>query len=126
FKDHRILVVDDDLQSLLALTPQLEDWGFEVVAAGDGQEAIDTLLEDQDFSLVLMDIMMPELDGYDTIRHIREKMGLKELSIIVLSAKNTEQDRIESLNAGANETITKPVVTEKLKTLIDKQIADNN
>ncbi|MCG7935124.1 MAG: ATP-binding protein [Candidatus Thiodiazotropha taylori] len=115
FAGQRILVVDDDLQSLLALTPQLEAWGFEVVAAGDGQEAIETLNEDQDFSLILMDIMMPELDGYDTIRHIREKMGLTELGIIVLSAKNAAQDRSKSLDAGANEILAKPVDTEHLK-----------
>ena len=123
FEGHRVLVVDDDLQSLLALTPQLEAWGFEVVAAGDGREAIDTLNEDRDFSLVLMDIMMPELDGYDTIRHIRGKMALENLSIIVLSAKNAAQDRKLSLDAGANDFIAKPVEPERLMALINSQIA---
>jgi signal transduction histidine kinase len=115
FSGHRILVVDNDLQSLLALTPQLETWGFEVIAAGDSQEAIETLNVEQDFSLILMDIMMPEQDGYDTIKHIREKMGLTNLGIIVLSTKNTAEDRSNSLNAGANEILAKPVDTEHLK-----------
>jgi signal transduction histidine kinase/ActR/RegA family two-component response regulator len=126
FTGHRVLVVDDDLQNLLALTPQLEAWGFEVVAAGDGREAIDTLDEDQSFSLVLMDIMMPELDGYDTIRYIREKMGLRNLRIIVLSAKDAAQDRKSSLDAGANLFIAKPVEPEKLKSLIENQITGAN
>jgi signal transduction histidine kinase/ActR/RegA family two-component response regulator len=117
FSGRRILVVDDDLQSLLALTPLLENWGFEVTAAGDGQEAIETLRDDPDFSIVLMDIMMPELDGYDTIKHIRNKMKLNRLKIVVLSAKNTAQDRTLSLRAGADDVLDKPVVTEKLEAL---------
>ncbi|MEJ2620651.1 MAG: ATP-binding protein [Candidatus Thiodiazotropha sp.] len=124
FSGHRILVVDDDLQSLLALTPQLESWGFEVVAAGDGQEAIDTLNEEQDFSLILMDIMMPEMDGYDTIRQIREKMGLTDLGIIVLSAKNTAQERRKSLDAGANEILAKPVDTKHLKLVFSTYLGE--
>ncbi|MEJ2609006.1 MAG: ATP-binding protein [Candidatus Thiodiazotropha sp.] len=123
FKGLRVLIVDDDLQNLLALTPLLEAWGFEVIAAGDGQEAIDTLNDDHDFCLVLMDIMMPEVDGYDTIKHIREKMAFEELSIIVLSAKNTVQDRTLSLDAGADDFIAKPVDPEQLLALINSQIS---
>lgn len=118
FAGKRILVVDDDLQSLLALTPLLEEWGFEVTAAGDGQEAIDTLKDDPDFNIVLMDIMMPELDGYDTIRHIRSKMQLDTLNVIVLSAKNAAEDRKQCLEAGADEVLTKPVTPEKLQALL--------
>ncbi|WP_316367167.1 ATP-binding protein [Candidatus Thiodiazotropha sp. CDECU1] len=118
FAGNRILVVDDDLQSLLALTPLLEGWGFEVTAAGDGQEALDTLKDDPDFNIVLMDIMMPELDGYDTIRHIRSKMQLDTLKVIVLSAKNAAEDRKQCLEAGADEVLTKPVTPEKLQALL--------
>jgi two-component system chemotaxis sensor kinase CheA len=117
FKGRRILVVDDDLQSLLTLTPLLENWGFEVTAAGDGKEAIETLKDDPDFSIILMDILMPELDGYDTIKHIRNKMKLNRLKIVVLSAKNTAQDRTLSLQAGADDVLDKPVVAEKLEAL---------
>jgi hypothetical protein len=114
--------VDDDLQSLLALTPLLEGWGFEVTAAGDGQEAIDTLKDDPEFNAVLMDIMMPELDGYDTIRYIRSKMQLDALKVIVLSAKNAAQDRNQCLEAGADDVLTKPVAPEKLQALLRTHI----
>lgn len=122
FVGKRILVVDDDLQSLLALTPLLEGWGFEVTAAGDGQEAIDTLKDDPEFNVVLMDIMMPELDGYDTIRYIRSKMQLDALKVIVLSAKNAAQDRNQCLEAGADDVLTKPVAPEKLQALLRTHI----
>ncbi|MCU7917683.1 MAG: response regulator [Candidatus Thiodiazotropha sp. (ex Epidulcina cf. delphinae)] len=122
FAGLRVLVVDDDLQSLLALTPQLEAWGFEVAAAGDGREAIDTLNEDQAFDLVLMDIMMPEVDGYDTIRHIRKAMRLKAPKIIVLSARNTPQDHERSLAEGADDFLLKPIDSDKLKTAISRHL----
>ncbi|MCU7857244.1 MAG: response regulator, partial [Candidatus Thiodiazotropha sp. (ex Lucinoma borealis)] len=122
FAGRRILVVDDDLQNLLALTPQLETWGFEVAAAGDGQEAIDTLSEDPEFSLVLMDIMMPELDGYDTIRYIRKTTQLKALKVIVLSAKNAAEDRKRSLDAGADDFVAKPVDSDKLQAVIKEHL----
>ncbi|MCU7904365.1 MAG: response regulator [Candidatus Thiodiazotropha sp. (ex Epidulcina cf. delphinae)] len=122
FAGLRVLVVDDDLQSLLALTPQLEAWGFEVAAAGDGREAIDTLNEDRKFDLVLMDIMMPELGGYDTIGHIREAMQLKALKIIVLSAENAVQDRERSLDEGADDFLVKPIGSDKLKAAISRHL----
>ncbi len=114
FAGKRILIVDDDLQSLLALTPLLEGWGFEVTAAGDGREAIETLSDDPDYDLVLMDIMMPELDGYDTIGYIRHKMPLETLKVIALSAKNTTEDHTKCLDAGADEVLSKPVTPDKL------------
>jgi signal transduction histidine kinase len=114
FAGKRILIVDDDLQSLLALTPLLEGWGFEVTAAGDGSEAIETLSDDPDYNLVLMDIMMPELDGYDTIEYIRNKKPLDSLKVIVLSAKNTNEDRTRCLDAGADDVLTKPVAPDRL------------
>ncbi|MEW8407645.1 MAG: ATP-binding protein [Candidatus Thiodiazotropha sp.] len=114
FTGERILIVDDDLQNLLALTPLLESWGFEVTAAGDGQEAIETLKEDPDYGIVLIDIMMPELDGYDTIRHIRDKMRLGSLKVIVLTEKNAAEDRRRCQDAGADDVLTKPVSADRL------------
>jgi signal transduction histidine kinase len=122
FKGQRVLLVDDDLQSLLVLTPRLEAWGFEVVAAGDGQEALDTLNEDQDFSLILMDLMMPEMDGYDTIKHIRESMGLKEIAIIALGNKQAGEERDKSFDVGANEFLAKPISTQLLMRLTRRLI----
>lgn len=114
FAGERILIVDDDLQSLLTLTPILESWGFDVTAAGDGQEAIETLKEDPDYGIVLIDIMMPELDGYDTIRHIRDKMQLGSPKVIVLTEKNAAADRKRCQDAGADDVLTKPVAADRL------------
>ncbi|MET0050000.1 MAG: ATP-binding protein [Candidatus Thiodiazotropha sp.] len=120
FQGQRVLLVDDDIQSLLALTPQLEAWGFEVIAAGDGLEALDTLDEEAEFDLILMDLMMPELNGYDTIKRIREKMGLTDLSIIAMSAHDKAEDQAASFDAGASAFIAKPVDPQQLMTQINR------
>ncbi|MEJ2424582.1 MAG: ATP-binding protein [Candidatus Thiodiazotropha sp.] len=119
FSGQRVLLVDDDIQSLLALTPQLEAWGYEVIAAGDGIEALDTLDEEGDFDLILMDLMMPELNGYDTIRRIREQLELKDLSIIAMSAHDTAGDRTASTDAGADAFVPKPVDPQQLMAQIN-------
>ena len=99
----RVLLVDDDIRDLLNLTPTLESWGLEVTAAGDGVEALEVLQEDDEFALVLMDIMMPKLDGYDTIKQIREHEQFRNLAIIALTAKADASDRERCLAAGAND-----------------------
>ena len=118
----RVLLVDDDIRHLLKLTPSLEAWGLEVTAAGDGLEALEVLQEDDEFALVLMDIMMPKLDGYDTIRKIREQEQFKSLAIIVLTAKTDAADRLACLEAGANDFIAKPVDMEVLKKIITQHL----
>ena len=118
FTDKKVLLVDDDLRSLLALTPMLEGWGFEVTAAGDGKEALETLADDPDFSVVLLDIMMPEMDGYDTIRNIRNDPGLKGLLIIALSAQTSGEDPERCLMEGADAFIAKPVDATELQELL--------
>lgn len=122
FSGHRVLLVDDNLRNLLALTPQLEAWGFQVVAAGDGQEAIETLKEDQEFSLVLMDLMMPERDGYDTIREIREKMQLTALPVIAMSIADAGDDGSRCLEVGADGCLADPTDPEALKRVISQYI----
>lgn len=118
---HKILLVDDDVRNLLALTPLLEGWGLSVTAAGDGYEALE-VLEDEEFSLVLMDIMMPELDGYDTIRRIRGDARLRDLSVIALTAKTEDKDREACLEAGADDFIAKPIDAGELKQLIARHL----
>ncbi|MCP5409270.1 MAG: response regulator [Chromatiaceae bacterium] len=118
----RVLLVDDDIRDLLNLTPTLESWGLEVTAAGDGVEALEVLQEDDEFALVLMDIMMPKLDGYDTIKQIREHEQFRNLAIIALTAKADASDRERCLAAGANDFITKPVVAEVLKKIIEQYV----
>ncbi|MCU7812967.1 MAG: response regulator [Candidatus Thiodiazotropha sp. (ex Notomyrtea botanica)] len=122
YSGHRVLLVDDDLSNLLVLTPQLEAWGFQVVAAGDGDEAIETLKEDHAFSLVLMDLMMPERDGYDTIKVIRDKMQLTALTILAMGVGDSTEDGLRCKQMGADGCLEDPLDIEALKQDIDKYI----
>ena len=110
----RVLVVDDDVRNIFALSSVLERHGMGVVTAGTGQEAIDKVADDRDIDLVLMDIMMPGMDGYDTMRAIRAKPDSRSLPIIALTAKAMKGDREKCLEAGASDYLAKPVVTHQL------------
>lgn len=116
----KILLVDDDMRNVFALTTALETINLEVIFAENGREALDILEKDIDSSidLVLMDIMMPEMDGYEAIRHIRNNPGLKEIPIIALTSKAMKADREKCLEVGASDYISKPVNVEKLYSLI--------
>jgi len=117
----RVLVVDDDLRNLLALTPLLEGWGIEVLAAGNGHEALDALQhDDESFDLVLLDLMMPEMDGYETLGEIRADTELKELPVVVLTARVAEEDRERALTLGADGFLSKPVEVAELKKELDR------
>ena len=119
----RVLVVDDDVRNLLALTPLLEKWQLDVMAAGDGSEALDTLATGGDFDLVFMDIMMPGMDGYEVIRRLREQPRFAEIPIVALTAKAGADDLEQCLAAGANDCIVKPIDPLELKTRLDKYLA---
>ncbi len=119
-----VLVVDDDVRNLLALTPLLERWGLTVSAAGDGCEALETLEGEEPFDLVLMDIMLPEMDGNDTISQIRARERFHELPIVALTAKAGAQDRARSLAAGADDFLSKPVDPARLKATLDRFLSD--
>jgi CheY-like chemotaxis protein len=114
----RVLVVDDDVRNIFSLSSMLEDHGMQVSFAENGTDAVALLRERQDFDLVLMDVMMPELDGYETTRAIREMPALKSLPIIALTAKAMKGDREKCIAAGASDYITKPVDTEQLLSLM--------
>jgi CheY-like chemotaxis protein len=118
----RVLVVDDDLRNLLALTPLLEAWGIEVAAAGDGREALETLREDGNFDLVLMDLMMPVLDGFETIRAIRADSRLPAVPVVALTARAAADDRNRALACGADDFVSKPVDPTQLKTVLDRYL----
>jgi signal transduction histidine kinase len=124
FSGHRVLLVDDDLQNLLALTPRLEAWGLQVVAAGDAQEALETLNEDTAFSLVLMDLAMPERDGYDTIKEIRNKMQLTALTIIAMGAEDSADEHARCLAAGADDCLADRNDPLALKRIIEKHLGE--
>ncbi|HET8696970.1 MAG TPA: response regulator, partial [Gammaproteobacteria bacterium] len=114
----RILVVDDDVRNIFALSSVLERYGMHVVAAHTGRDAIRMLGESGDISLVLLDIMMPEMDGYETLRRIRSEPRFQLLPIIALTAKAMKRDREMCLEAGASDYIAKPVDSEHLLSLL--------
>ncbi|HXR97424.1 MAG TPA: HAMP domain-containing protein [Terriglobales bacterium] len=109
-----VLVVDDDVRNIFALSSVLERRGMKVLSASTGREALDILARTPDVSIVLMDIMMPEMDGYQTMQHIRENPAYRRLPIIALTAKAMKGDREKCLEAGASEYLAKPVNTEQL------------
>jgi CheY-like chemotaxis protein len=110
----KVLVVDDDVRNIFALSSVLERRGMEVLTAGTGREAITTLESTLDVAIVLMDIMMPEMDGYQTMQVIRQNPSFRRLPIIALTAKAMKGDREKCLEAGASEYLAKPVNTEQL------------
>jgi HAMP domain-containing protein/signal transduction histidine kinase/CheY-like chemotaxis protein len=116
----KILVVDDDVRNIFALTSLLERRQMNTVVAASGSEAIGALEGASDISLVLMDIMMPEMDGYETIRRIRQDTRFRMLPIIALTAKAMKGDREKCLDAGASDYIAKPVKSERLLALLNK------
>ena len=110
----RVLVVDDDMRNIFALSSVLERRGMAVLTAGTGREAISILESTSDVAIVLMDIMMPEMDGYATMQVIRQNALFRRLPIIALTAKAMKGDREKCLEAGASEYLAKPVNTEQL------------
>ncbi len=112
--DRKVLVVDDDVRNIFALSSVLERRGMHVVTAGTGREAIHIIENTPDLAIVLMDIMMPEMDGYETMQVIRQNASLRRLPIIALTAKAMKGDREKCLEAGASEYLAKPVNTEQL------------
>jgi signal transduction histidine kinase/CheY-like chemotaxis protein len=120
----RVLLVDDDVRNLLALTPLLESWNIDVMAAGDGDEALQTLETGGAFDLVLLDIMMPDMDGYEVTRVIRSRPGLEGTPVVALTARAGDEDRNRSLQAGAADCLVKPVDTGELKEVLDRYLAN--
>jgi HAMP domain-containing protein/CheY-like chemotaxis protein/signal transduction histidine kinase len=113
-QNRKVLVVDDDVRNIFALGSVLERHGMKVITAQTGQEAISTLEAEPDISIVLMDIMMPEMDGYQTIGLIRRNKDFRRLPIVALTAKAMKGDREKCLDAGASDYLAKPVNTDQL------------
>jgi HAMP domain-containing protein/signal transduction histidine kinase/CheY-like chemotaxis protein len=114
----KVLLVDDDVRNLFALTTVLERYKMTVVNAESGQEAIDELQKSNDFDIVLMDIMMPEMDGYETMKRIRKDGKSSDITIIAVTAKAMKGDRQKSIESGASDYITKPVNVDQLLSLM--------
>ncbi|OKH55206.1 hypothetical protein NIES2101_04375 [Calothrix sp. HK-06] len=114
----KVLIVDDDVRNIFALTGLLEKYSMQVIYAENGKEGIEVLQQNPDINVILMDIMMPEMDGYETTRQIRQNHQFKSLPIIALTAKAMQGDREKCIEAGASDYITKPVDTEQLLSLL--------
>src|SRR5262249_1813412 len=110
----RVLIVDDDMRNIFALSTVLEEHEMVVVSADNGRDAVRIVQSQRDIDIVLMDIMMPEMDGIDTMRAIRKIPELKELPIIAVTAKAMKGDREKCIEAGAWDYLAKPVDTEQL------------
>ncbi len=108
------LLVDDDARNIFALSSVLERRGMKVLAATTGTEAVSLVVSNPEIAIVLMDIMMPQMDGYETISAIRENPDFRRLPIVALTAKAMKGDREKCLEAGASDYLAKPVNTEQL------------
>jgi CheY-like chemotaxis protein len=117
FEGRRILLVEDDVRNIFALSSVLEPLGAEIQVARNGREALDFLSRDTQVDVVLMDLMMPEMDGLTATREIRKQPALRDLPIIALTAKAMVDDRKNCLDAGANDYIAKPIDVDKLVSL---------
>ncbi len=118
FNDKHILVVDDDMRNAFALSRLLNDKGLKVSLARSGAKAIEMLEETNDIDLVLMDIMMPEMDGYETMQRIRAQQKFKNLPMLALTAKAMKGDLEKCIEAGANDYLSKPVDAERLFSML--------
>ncbi|WP_243633314.1 hybrid sensor histidine kinase/response regulator [Paenibacillus xerothermodurans] len=118
FYGKKVLLVDDDIRNVFALSNLLEGYDMQISFAETGSQALMRLRDEPDFDLVLMDIMMPEMDGYEAMRRIRSQPEFEHLPIIALTAKAMRDDREKCLEAGASDYITKPIHTEQLLSLI--------
>jgi len=117
-RGRRVLVVDDDVRNIFALNSLLERHNMQVLSASNGQDAIRQIESTEGLSLVLMDIMMPEMDGYETMRRIRSDARFRQLPIIALTAKAMKGDREKCLEAGASDYVAKPVNSDQLLSLV--------
>ena len=111
-------MVDDDIRNIFALTSGLENHDMQVLTATNGRQAIEIVESTPGLSVVLMDIMMPEMDGYETMRRIRENPRFRTLPMLALTAKAMKGDREKCLQAGASDYIAKPVNTDQLLSLL--------
>jgi CheY-like chemotaxis protein len=114
----KILIVDDDIRNIYAMTSMLERYHMTVIPAENGREAIAALHGTPGIDGVLMDIMLPEMDGYETIRRIRGNAGFRHLPIIAVTAKAMRGDREKCIEAGASDYLAKPVDREQMLTLL--------
>jgi CheY-like chemotaxis protein len=122
-KGRKVLIVDDDIRNIFSLTSVLEQYKVDVVYAENGRDGIDILRHNPDIDLGLIDIMMPEMDGFQTIREIRRHDRLSHVPLIAVTAKAMKGDRQKCIEAGASDYIAKPVDIDLLLSLLRVWIA---
>jgi len=115
-------VVDDDEMVLMALEELLKPEGYEVHAFSSGTEALKKLDEEGGFDLLMMDVIMPEMDGFELCRRVRQKEKYKEVPIVFLTAKSRDEDRAKGLEAGANLFLSKPISPDKLIEIVSSTL----
>ncbi len=120
FGGEKVLIVDDDIRNVFALTSVLEQHGLSVLYAENGREGIEVLEQHDDVTVVLMDIMMPEMDGYATTSAIRRMPQFAGLPIIALTAKAMKGDREKAIESGASDYVTKPVDPDHLLSVMEQ------
>jgi CheY-like chemotaxis protein len=113
-----VLIADDDVRNIFSLSKSLENYKMNIVTALDGKEALARLNENPEIDVVLLDMMMPQMDGYETAKRIRENYQWKNLPVIAVTAKAMTGDREKCINAGASDYITKPVDIDQLLSLL--------
>lgn len=118
FEGKKILLVDDDIRNVFALSSVLEGYRMDVTFAENGREALEALENNPEFDLVLMDMMMPEMDGYEAMTRIRQNPRFEKLPIIALTAKAMKEDRSKCIEAGASDYVKKPIQTDQLLSLM--------
>jgi len=118
----RILVVDDDEMVLMALNELLKPEGYDVQTVSNGVEAL-KLLDENGYDLLMFDLIMPVMDGYELCRRVRQKEKYKETPIVFLTAKSREEDRAKGLEVGANLFLSKPISPDKLIQIVSSAIA---
>ncbi|GGH38992.1 response regulator [Paenibacillus segetis] len=118
FEGKKILLVDDDVRNVFALSSVLEAYRMNVIFAENGREAIEVLQEQGDIDLILMDMMMPEMDGYEAMTRIRQMPEFRKLPIIALTAKAMKEDRSKCIEAGASDYVKKPIQSDQLLSLM--------
>ena len=114
FRNRTVLIVDDDMRNVFALSKILKDKGMNILKAENGRKAIELIGQHENIDLVLMDMMMPVMDGYESMKHIRMSEQIGHVPIIALTAKAMKQDRERCIAAGANDYLTKPVDLDRL------------
>lgn len=117
----RILIVDDDEMVLMALQELLKPEGYTIEAASRGREAL-SKLEEGDYDLLMLDVIMPEMDGFELCKRIREKENYREVPIVFLTAKSRDEDRVRGLDAGASLFLSKPISPDKLLSIVAETV----